>query len=1474
MASAVRSDKSPSFAVESDRELEFSSFNRKFLSQKSTTPTRRQRPRTRSLVLKTANHPDFNTPKRKKNKASKREGSPIIDLTAEEDTENAKVDDESPLRFTKRHQRSSAQSKTHSDQHGTQEVHEIDQHEPHTLNLSPIKRAEHIPPTRPLQFSSPLKRRKFVTFSDDLLPSSPVRPMETPRKSILKNPMSSAPDLSPLDPNNTALWAKPAPSFLHLLESDQHSPNNPDFWQPGTIIQLDPKSKDLPQLVDGCIEVIQLENFTRKFEVYATLNQVCKFNDPSILLELFMGQPHTWLDSIELTNGYKPKSNSSYIEIICRCLKRDILDTEKIMLERSDELSKNDPFQSRVLSQALRLSANLLATLTVNGYIPASDVQWLYGHACHMIVSPTISKSLLLPYLAVIKDCHFSSKKRVAIFESGSTPLLEKMLLALLNLRSFPSSSLVNERLLMLKNLIQNFPSLMAKNFHLWYSTLVINLCDTSFPLYTKVVSMGISALLEAARNYLDNTDVCFAGRKFLEFPLPESQRSFTSDKFVSMTTQNSTLTIDYVIESLTELIRSGCHKLALDIWVGVTLLCGKFERGMENWRYLPRWLLVHKSSFNESDILAKVTAISSWKVIIYKLCCYDLRDVKALSISCADKEKVATPDKSRPKDPLRAKTKLLIHIFVNITAFENQQEIIDALHYAFLSILYNLLNYQPKTSSKYLHYFWDKIIQPVLANFYFRKGSSTSYMHKLGASIIDRLIRPSSHSEKPFSNVRCLSNETVSLTEINSLYPRWIFVRFDRVMQILAIVFKLNFLDVELKLTLLNNFFNDLKFSTKKEVQPSDTTFDIIDNLPLTLEVLCKQNKISYDSLFKLVVNLNDTFCAQNMIYDGGVEMSSSYEVLLKNTIQYFTSDQLNSIITMIHGAIGEKNGLAFVYQLLRINRVHHRGDLDAYVGDWLNGKKFNKLTSTEMLTAGRMFELLQQDYAFIAKKLIQHIVLLKAGEFEKMVEHLGIVKWSIPIFKFFISLMHDAPYDHLKHTTLNLICVRWERESCFVDLFGFLVESGFDKEVTNSFSQITQKLATLDAEEKEAGLKILKDYLSTIEDESVLDELIVQSLHDISEIPELLEEQWRTLPKTKEFLNEKGLAVSAIESEATENPQLEALQPSDKVLLQEQNELDNFIAKEMRSHLSEEEIGEVDKPEKHIDSQNRDTSSSDVEIIENIEHKKEHEEQSDPAEAESEESNISISISQSEDDSQISNPSPPRRRTRRMAAREREQQTVLNQQVVDITSDDKPGVAEDVHKFSEHKDDSDPIEDSLENSSRGKKRKASLQVEQKLKKGKQEKPSSEETKQVSDSDESLKKALARKQILDHLQVIDSSTDLSEKHGGTNSQANSSDKKHEKMGNDSFLNSSSESINFQAQSTDPVKPTDNTNSLPAVSEEPHLEDTKQEEPLYDRIINFMNSVNSTHFSEMTSQQKYDVESSMMRFMLRMRETS
>ena len=79
------------------------------------------------------------------------------------------------------------------------------------------------------------------------------------------------------------------------------------------------------------------------------------------------------------------------------------------------------------------------------------------------------------------------------------------MLFALINMKRFPSSSLVSEQFMCFKNFVNLFPGIMAKNISHWFGMLLLNICEVGSPFYLKCFSVGVHCLLEVAKAFLDN---------------------------------------------------------------------------------------------------------------------------------------------------------------------------------------------------------------------------------------------------------------------------------------------------------------------------------------------------------------------------------------------------------------------------------------------------------------------------------------------------------------------------------------------------------------------------------------------------------------------------------------------------------------------------------------------------------------------------------------------------------------------------------------------------------------------------------------------------------------------------------------------------------------------------------------------------------------------------------------------------------
>lgn len=984
------------------------------------------------------------------------------------------------------------------------------------LNSSPIKdlNSDDFRESPHRQFlSSPIKR-KCVAFSDDLfldVPSSPD-PRLTPKKSILKpfNISHTTPD-----PNDTSLW-----------NTAYHNPAHPDFWVQGTILQLPSNSAHLQQMVLGCILVLKEPSFDKRFEVYATLNNLYKTNNNDTLLRLFtIAKPIISNLPMKnqrilspLKNSYSPSRSprspkslcaldeSNYIIELSSIIKNEILTIEQELFKDQDNIN---PFRIRVINQALKLMTSFMLDQELNNFLPLDEVKWYYRHSCAVLVKVRTSKALVSPYLALIKDCRFNSKRKKILLDSTDIP--ETMLYTLLNMQSFVSSSLVTEKFVCFKNFVANFPGIMAKNINHWFPVFLLNLCSLPSQLYAKCIGVGINCLLEIAKAFLDNKVVLAGVNHFLSSTITGPVRSISSDSSLELDSETG---FDYISARIHEMLDIGVYKSAMEIWVAVTLLIG--ESGFDSWPFLTRWLKIQKLCFDSEDINAKIVSIHSWRAVVYNVCHNDLDDLKK-TVEPIMRQYPVKDRNQAITTALKQKIRLVTYPFLTLDVSVLQKEVIDLMHHLFLSILYSLLNPSSiKLNPKYLHIYWDKIVQPVLLNFYFKRGISELYLNQLGVMILSRLMKTAMPiSERNFNELRCLASEPVSINEINSLPPRWIYAKFDRIIHNILMVFQLEKLPMEQKLTYFTTFLSCIKLTTKKEVQPSDSTLDIIEYIPHVFEALFKKNKLSYDAAFKLIINLHDTFSPSSLVYrlKNGTSLNV-YTVIIRNCVSSFPPEHLRELLTLVVSSISDKKMLMVMFDLYSMENVVVRD----MVMSVLNSRPID-LNELELRLCGDLCRLLTSGFELFVKKLIQSVVgNLNTEEVKRNLEYLNVPSWSIQTFKYFVFLVHDAPSPHIQNFTLRTISQRLQDEMAFVEVTRYLYDNQYDPQLLALKDDILMRYNSLmNGFSKFDFALVWRAYLERAQS---MDDLLTSTLKytDI-DIKPYIRNNWDNLPLLKEL-------------------------------------------------------------------------------------------------------------------------------------------------------------------------------------------------------------------------------------------------------------------------------------------------------------------------------------------------------------------
>lgn len=907
-------------------------------------------------------------------------------------------------------------------------------------------------------------KKKSVAFSDDIgydLVSSPIKD-DTPRKSILKSSNLNS-DLGLFNSKN---YNGSNDSQIDITNCHESS-----FWQQGNIVQLPPNHNQLNQLVEGCISVLANPKFQNRFEVYATLNSISK-----------KASGRFWIGILSMSNNNKQSLLVRLVELI----KEDIVNYENELFDYDEAKEnsvigvKSDPFRIRVVTQALKLFNSFMIDEDLNNLLPVDDIRWLYEHASIMLIKPNVSKALMSPYLLILKDCKFNVKKKKLIFEDSK--LIETMLSSLVNMRSLPSSSIMTEKFFCFRNFLSGFPGIMGKNISHWIGVLIIQIL--SLPLsYTKCIASGVNTLLEVAKIFLDNRNALIVMKQFCGSPIPLNQVQYFSEPYSMNCSDSWTLDdlgIDFIISRLETLVKSGQFRMAVDIWLAITLMVGSSDSYFEKWILMNKWLQVHKSCFASNISSARLNAITSWRAIIYSICQNGLNQIWKL-IDPITKDGTIKDKQTAINTLLQPKIELLNYAISSIDTSQVSNEELDAIHNLNLMIIYSLMNTTSnKSSTKYMYLFWDKLVHQLFKNLYFSNQSSP-YLHNLGWMLFNRFLQQSSTTnEKNMNNLRCLINEEISLHEINCLSPRWVHSKSDKVIQTLVLVFELKFLNTAQKCNLFNSFINNIKIVTKKEITPSDISTNLIDNLSKFVEVF-KIVPIDFDKLYRILTNLHDTFDPDLLITRGSsncdLHKNTFYYLLFSITFNTMSEYEITSIITFTMSSISEKYIVKFLTEMFHLGTKFEHSRKIALAK--LENRKI-LCNSLELLFYGTVCgSLAREEDVFIRKVFL---VILDSGDIDKYLASLNIDSWSQEAFQNWSLLVKESSSKELKESIRNSMNKKLDNEEDFITFTKFMIQNNFDAELFSFKEKIQNKIGELEGFERFEFSKLWHQYVLTM--------------------------------------------------------------------------------------------------------------------------------------------------------------------------------------------------------------------------------------------------------------------------------------------------------------------------------------------------------------------------------------------------------
>lgn len=942
------------------------------------------------------------------------------------------------------------------------------------LDSSPIKRSSHreIANVSKKYPSNSSHKKKTVAFSDDLLvsdlPSSPPR-ASIPKKSILK-------------PQPESVLNSPSPRS-EKLKSDPFSPHSVEFWHSGSIVQVAPLSTKLSQLVDGCMHVLQNESFDRKFEVYATLNNICKTNPPLTVVKLFTNKQEQKRGGVNSPRN-KTQSSQSYVETIARIAKRDILAIESNLFGDSS-YQNDDPFSTRVANQALKLANFILITPELNMLLSVELAQFYYSHAASMIAKPDISKSLIMPYILILKECRFNAHRKRMVFDNDFPDLI---LQGLLKMKNFKSSSLVVERMVALKNLLVNFPHTfsMPGNITPWLESLLLTMCDVTSPVYAKYASIGALTMLEAARSFLTYKNVVPSIRKLLDSKVPLTATTFASNY---LEFDKEILMIDHVVMSLQKLLDMSEVRLAMDFWTSLILLTCNNDRSYEKSSYFTKLIKVHEYCLEYDDTSIREIALSSWNAVTYSLCQEAFKPIKG--------PKSPTKEKY---DPIANSTKMaiLLRPLTNLNVADDKIAF-NALHNIYMGIIYTLGNPIEPLPIHFAQEFWKQIIHDVCIPLYYGKDS-TQGRQQYGIKLIKRLLNLNAAGvPKSLDDMRCLSTEPVFFTEIRPLCRQTIHGSADIILPTLRAISETAPMQA---LEALGTVLDSIKPILRKEVRISNATMGYLSSILNTASHFVHQDPLYFftTKLIRVLILNFDIKLLKSIKKDDG-------------TVNVF-----HHIISTCEGLLPEEDVVAlvdYITQLAGEDAVEINEERPDESLEVLN-KKLSEITLFSEMLKNR-----HDDCDELVQKVIANLTTITEESREQALEASNIGSWTIAAFKAYLKAVQKSEHDHLRKSIPNLICNKLSDNNTFLELTQFLVQEKFVKEVFEIREEFLTKSSFLkgfllfDFKQKVKGLL---SHISDSEDIQMLDEMLVTCYNHKHDIKPYIKNRWTMLPKLKE--------------------------------------------------------------------------------------------------------------------------------------------------------------------------------------------------------------------------------------------------------------------------------------------------------------------------------------------------------------------
>ncbi|KAL3235275.1 hypothetical protein RNJ44_00034 [Nakaseomyces bracarensis] len=466
---------------------------------------------------------------------------------------------------------------------------------------------------------------KSVAFSDHVGDDSEIRstnssprhsPISKPRKSILRNTPKTIVKSECNDNGNSLHLSSPSMDneALSLTRDPNIGPDDIKFWVSGEIHSLmNPQSvQEFTKLFNGAIKILSLssneEYAEKKFEVYASLNNI-------------------------LSNGaLKNTGDVNERKILCVtehfpqitdiCIKH--LEEEQVLLIKND--SKKDPFSIRLYVQIMKFFTNLLSSYKIIRYLVTKEDQ---AEKCKRIFKQSIdvlqhknsNKVMINTQLNFLREEKFSTQ----LLDDTA---IDTIISALSNIKEIPSTNVICEKLMILKQFLVKYPKKMVAQIPSWLPQDVIcRILFSSDQFSTKIGFAAISVLLELLKRCIDHPAAhekvfqCLQVEKAKDILPQIYHKSFFSSS-INEHPGIDDVTVSYLLRShiLNIILEKKEYKLAMDLWLA---LMGLLFNNKKRITFLltdegKKWIDLNIECLKEDSPKSRLLSLKVWRIMIF----------------------------------------------------------------------------------------------------------------------------------------------------------------------------------------------------------------------------------------------------------------------------------------------------------------------------------------------------------------------------------------------------------------------------------------------------------------------------------------------------------------------------------------------------------------------------------------------------------------------------------------------------------------------------------------------------------------------------------------------------------------------------------------------------------------------------------------------------------------------------------------